>query len=59
MQLFKDVPKGPVASVGRALILGERGHDGGDGSNGAGGQLGGGRGEGLNRVDDHDCGSVV
>ena len=54
------VPEGPVASVGGLLILGERGHDGGERSNRAGSQqAGGGRGKGLDRVDNHDEGSVV
>jgi len=54
------VPKGPVAGVGGLLILGERRHDGGQRSHGAGSQqAGGGRGECLNRVDNHDEGSVV
>jgi hypothetical protein len=58
--LSVHVPEGPVASVGGLLILGERGHDSGDGSNGAGSQqAGGGRGKGLYRVDNHDEGSVV
>lgn len=48
-----NVPKGPVASVGGTLILGERGNDGRDGRDGAG-SSGGGRSKGLNRVDDHD-----
>jgi hypothetical protein len=60
LQLFQDVPEGPVARVGAGLILGERGHDGGQRSDGAGSQQArGGRSEGLYRVDDHDCGSVV
>lgn len=55
-----DVPEGPVASVGGSLILGERGHHGGQRSDGAGSQQArGGRGKGLDRVDDHDEGSVV
>lgn len=55
-----DVPKGPVASVGGLLILGERGHDGGQRSHGAGSQQArGGRGERLDRIDNHDEGSVV
>jgi hypothetical protein len=60
LQLFHDVPEGPVAGVGGDLILGERGNDGGQRSDGAGSQQArGGRGEGLHRVDDHDEGSVV
>ena len=60
LQLFQDVPEGPVAGVGGDLILGERGNDGGQRSDGAGSQQArGGRGEGLHRVDDHDEGSVV
>jgi hypothetical protein len=60
LQLFQDVPEGPVAGVGGDLILGERGHDGGQRSDGAGSQQArGGRGEGLHRVDDHVEGSVV
>jgi hypothetical protein len=59
-RLSLHVPEGPDTSVGGLLILGERGHDSGDGSNGAGSQqAGGGRGEGLYRVDNHDEGSVV
>jgi hypothetical protein len=54
------VPEGSVASVGGLLILRERGHDGGQRSHRAGSQqAGGGRGECLNRVDNHDEGSVV
>jgi hypothetical protein len=60
LKLFHDVPEGPVAGVTGGLILGERGHHGGQRSDGAGSQqAGGGRGEGLHRVDDHDEGSVV
>lgn len=55
-----DVPEGPVAGVGGALILGERGNHGGKRNVGAGAGSGrGGRGKGLHRVDDHDGGSVV
>lgn len=54
------VPEGPVAGVGGLLILGERGHDGGQRSDRAGSQQArGGRGKGLDRVDNHDEGSVV
>jgi hypothetical protein len=60
LQLFQDVPEGPVAGVGGDLILGERGNDGGQRSDGAGSQQArGGRGEGLHRVDNHVEGSVV
>jgi hypothetical protein len=60
LQLFQDVPEGPDAGVGGDLILGERGDDGGQRSDGAGSQqAGGGRGEGLHRVDNHVEGSVV
>ena len=38
LQLFQDVPEGPVAGVGGDLILGERGNDGGQRSDGAGSQ---------------------
>ena len=54
------VPEGPVAGVGGLLILGERGHDSGQRGDGAGSQQArGGRGKGLDRVDNHDEGSVV
>jgi hypothetical protein len=60
LQLFQDVPEGPVAGVGGDLILGERGNDGRQRSDGAGSQQArGGRGEGLHRVDNHVEGSVV
>ena len=60
LHLFQDVPEGPVAGVGGDLILGERGHDGGQRSDGAGSQQArGGRGEGLHGVDNHGEGSVV
>jgi hypothetical protein len=59
-QIDCHVPEGPVAGVGGLLILGERGHDGGQRSDGAGSQQArGGRGKGLDRVDNHDEGSVV